>query len=117
MAATGWEEQLVALAESVKGEETWAPLPGLLTVTPANAGADRRANSVQPREVFRKTFIEMSTLRVDLVVQTGLKKGAVLPSASARRRGPGNLALGEAGRSCLPCCHRASSQGKISVSY
>ena len=32
------DEQLGASAERVKGEETWAPLPGLLTVTVANAG-------------------------------------------------------------------------------
>jgi len=44
----------VESAERLKGEETYAPLPGLLTVTPANAGSDRagRRRSVQRRAFF-----------------------------------------------------------------
>jgi hypothetical protein len=39
MVPTVWEEQLVEVAESVKGEETCSPLDGLLMLTPANADA------------------------------------------------------------------------------
>jgi hypothetical protein len=40
MAVTGCDEQVVATAESLKGESTFAPLAGLFTVTLANAGRE-----------------------------------------------------------------------------
>jgi hypothetical protein len=40
-----WEEQETAEAARLKGEETSAPLEGLLTVTPARAGAANVANA------------------------------------------------------------------------
>jgi len=53
MALMDCEEQLGALAESVKGEETVAPLPGVLTVTPAKAGAAMASRRSRKREAAR----------------------------------------------------------------
>jgi hypothetical protein len=52
------DEQLGASAESVKGEETWAPFPGLLTVTVANAGLARRASTDEPMKSFWNRFMK-----------------------------------------------------------
>ena len=54
------EEQFAALAESLKGEDTVAPLAGLLTLTPANAGtaAAIEKSAINVREV-EKNFLKM----------------------------------------------------------
>jgi hypothetical protein len=57
MLATFCEEQVAASAESVKGEDTSAPLPGLLTVTVANAGLTKMRMD-EPIESFWSKFIE-----------------------------------------------------------
>ena len=84
MAETGWEEQLAAVAESVKGDETWAPLPGLLTVTPANAGLARKASRAEPMESLRSNFMKVTPYASIWVVQTGLKRRR----AASRERTP-----------------------------
>ena len=66
MAATFWLEQVLASAERLNGVETWAPLPGLETVTLANAGLARRASTDEPKESFRSNFMKEDTLCVDL---------------------------------------------------
>lgn len=58
MAAMGCEEQSEAQAESVKGEETAAPLPGLLTLTPANAGLASRASANPPAHNVLNVFMK-----------------------------------------------------------
>lgn len=57
MAATFCEEQVAALAERLKGEETSAPLPGLLTVTDANEGVAKMRRLDEPMESFWNKFI------------------------------------------------------------
>ena len=57
MAAMDCEEQSAAQAESVKGDETVAPLPGLLTWTPANAEPAQRVRIEPLQNSLRKTLI------------------------------------------------------------
>lgn len=116
MAETGWEEQLAAVAESVKGDETWAPLPGLLTVTPANAGLARKASRAEPMESLRSNFMKVTPYASIWVVQTGLKKAPCSLSRAHTTEAP-ESGTREMGRPCPPCRHRAGRQGKISVSY
>ena len=49
METTFFDEQVLALAERLKGEETVALLEGLLTVTPANPGKDTAKTVKQVR--------------------------------------------------------------------
>jgi hypothetical protein len=58
MAATFWEEQFAASAERVKGEETSAPFPGLLTATAANAELVRIPSADEPMESFWSRFMK-----------------------------------------------------------
>ena len=58
MTITACEEQFVAEAERVKGEETTAPLPGLLTLMPANAGPVDRASIEPIQNALRIAFIK-----------------------------------------------------------
>jgi hypothetical protein len=55
----GWDEQGLAVALSVKGEVTEAPLAGLLTVTAAKAGAHKVA--ARPRD-RKRAFIAYRAL-------------------------------------------------------
>jgi hypothetical protein len=57
MAFTFCDEQVDALAESVKGEETSVLLTGLLTVTPASAGTVIATKSEEATESDRMMFI------------------------------------------------------------
>jgi hypothetical protein len=60
MEAMFCEEHVDATAESIKGDETWAPLAGELTVTPARAGtAGRASNNVADMRAERRfmTFL------------------------------------------------------------
>jgi hypothetical protein len=52
------DEQLAALAVSVKGELTSAPFPGLLTVTVAKAEAEMLANTRDARKTWIPMFIK-----------------------------------------------------------
>ncbi len=52
MVLTDCEEQLEASAESWNGEETTSPFPGLLTETPASAGAANMSSQSGTRESF-----------------------------------------------------------------
>ena len=54
METTFLDEQVLAVADSLKGEETVAPVEGLLTVTPANAGKDTAKTVEQVRANFLK---------------------------------------------------------------
>jgi hypothetical protein len=49
---TDWDEQVAAVAERVNGDETLAPLTGLLTTTLAAAGIERVASRRKARENF-----------------------------------------------------------------
>jgi hypothetical protein len=68
MAATFCEEQVVASAERVKGEETSAPLPGLLTVTLPNAG--KNEGDGRDGELLKQIHSKVPGNK--MVVQTGL---------------------------------------------
>jgi hypothetical protein len=59
-------EQVLALADSSKGEETVALLAGLLIVTPANAGRDKANTEDQVRISFLIIFIRISLAIGDL---------------------------------------------------
>ena len=59
MAATGWDEQVEAFADSVNGDETSAPLPGLPTVTLANTDAVVRPHR-RAKEKTKAFFINKS---------------------------------------------------------
>jgi hypothetical protein len=50
------EEHAEAVAERLKGEETSAPLAGLLTLTPANAGIAAR---ITRKEKRKETFLKV----------------------------------------------------------
>ena len=46
------------MADKVKGDDTWLPFPGLLTVTPANAGTAKTAKNDNVREEIVRFFID-----------------------------------------------------------
>lgn len=59
MESTGCEEQVAEFATSSKGDVTEAPLPGLLTVTPASAGvASITSNDEGRKSFFFKRFTQ-----------------------------------------------------------
>jgi GAF domain-containing protein len=62
MATTFCAEQVAALAERLKGEETSVLLAGWLTVTPARAGRERSVRAEQVRLSERSSFIRGSLL-------------------------------------------------------
>jgi hypothetical protein len=57
MAITCCELQLLAEAESVNGEETWSPLDGLLTETPAMAGTAKETESDNATHIALRFFM------------------------------------------------------------
>jgi hypothetical protein len=54
------DEQLAALAVSVKGELTSAPFPGLLTVTVAKDETEILANTRDARKTWIRMFIKIA---------------------------------------------------------
>jgi hypothetical protein len=58
MESTDCEEQVAAFATSSKGDVTEAPLPGLLTITPASAGGASITSKDEGRKSFFKRFTQ-----------------------------------------------------------
>jgi hypothetical protein len=64
MATTFCDEHVGAFADNPKGEDTWLPFPGLLTVTPANTGVARTAANEKVRKKVFKIFKELTFIEV-----------------------------------------------------
>lgn len=93
MTTMGCEEQSGAETERVKGDETVAPLVGLLTVMLANAGQMSKENSETQKKSLRSAFMG-EHLGQDVGVHTDF-----IPTLQAARRGVWRrFAGGEPGR-------------------